>query len=130
MEVVLFQSVWIMAAKESHAAHTDFLRATRESSLFWSNLFSLLRRSAEGDQPDYTNKRNGLLVFPAIINLAAVIIDNCVDDLRQPPPESHVSLIKLWVATGFWPALNEALTKGFIAVAEQDYQICRSSISF
>jgi hypothetical protein len=130
MEVVLFKSVWIMAVRESCEAHTDFLRVTRESSLLWSNLFSLLRRSAEDDQPDYTNKRNGLLVFPIIINLAALVIDKSVDDLRQPPPESHVSLIKLWIATGFWPALNEVLTKGFIAIAENDYQICRPSILF
>jgi len=118
-----------MAVRESCEAHTDFLRVTRESSLLWSNLFSLLRRSAEDDQPDYTNKRNGLLVFPIIINLAALVIDKSVDDLRQPPPESHVSLIKLWIATGFWPALNEALTKGFIAIAENDYQICRSVVA-
>jgi hypothetical protein len=130
MEVLLFQSVWLMATKESHEAHTDLLRAIRESSLLWSNLFSLLRRSAEDDQPDYTNVRNGRLMFPIIINLTAFVIDNCAGDLWQPPPESHVSLIKLWITTGFWPALNEALTKGFIAIAEKNYEICRSSTLF
>jgi len=130
MEVVLLKSVWAMAIEGSCDAHTDFLRATRESSLLWSNLFILLRKSAEDDQPDYTNKRNGRLVFPIIIKLAAFVIDKCVDDLGQPPPESHVSLIKLWITAGLWPALNEALTKGFIAIAEDDYQICRSSILF
>jgi len=128
MEVVLFESVWVMATERSCGAHTDLLRATRESSLLWSNLFSLLRRSAEDDQPDYTNKRNSLLVFPIIIKLAAIVIDDCADDLWQPPPESHVSLIKLWIAAGLWLALNEALTKGFIAVAEDDYQVTRLSI--
>lgn len=128
MEVVLFQSVWKMAIDKMCEAHTAFLSATRESSLLWSNLFALLRRSAADDQPDYTNARNGRLVFPITINFFAFVIDNAIDDLRLPPPEEHVSLIKLWVANDFWPALNETLTKGFIYVAEDDFQICRSSV--
>ena len=129
MEIVLFESVLVMATQRSCDAHTDLLRATRESSLLWSNLFSLLRRSAEDDQPDYTNKRNGLLVFPIIIKLTAFVIDNCADDLGQPPPDCHVSFIKLLIAADLWPALNEALTKGFI-VSEKDYQSSRLSIFF
>jgi hypothetical protein len=81
MEVAFLQSVWTMATQKSCEAHNDFLRVTHESSLLWTNLFSLLRRSAEDDRPDYTNARNGLLMFPAITKLAALVIDDSVDDL-------------------------------------------------
>jgi len=96
-------------------AHTLISSGNSRILLLWSNLFSLLRRSAEDDQPDLYQQRNGLLVFPIIIKLAAIVMTIAPMICATA---SGVSCIfdKAWIAAGLWLALNEALTKGFIAL--------------
>ena len=122
MEVVLFEGVWMMAVSERNQAHADFLQATRESSPLWLNIFSLLRKSAGDDLAGSTGVPN------SFINLTASVINNCVASVSHPPPQPRVSLVKLWADTGFFPALDEVVTKGSLDIYKDDYQLCRWSI--
>jgi hypothetical protein len=125
LEVLLFESAWHMASQGDHPLHTEFLQATRESSPLWTNMFALLRRSAEEDQPDTTtNKCNGELVLPVIIFLAGAVTTNC-SKVQGDSQQACLDLIRIWTRTEIISALSQSIIKGVLNEQEHNGWLTR-----
>lgn len=125
LEVLLFESAWHMASQGDHPLHTEFLQATRESSPLWTNMFALLRRSVEEDQPDTTtHKRNGALVLPVIIFLAGAVTTNC-SKVQGDSQQACLDLIRIWAPTEIMSALSQSIIKGVLNEQEHNGWLTR-----
>jgi hypothetical protein len=126
LEVLLFESAWHMASQGDHPLHTEFLEVTRRSLPLWTNMFALLYRSAEEDQPDNTtDKCNGTLVLPVIIFLAGAVTTHC-SKMQGDSQQARLLLMHIWAHTEIISALSQSITNGVLNDQEHDGWTTRS----
>ena len=130
LEVLLFESAWHMASQGDHQLHTEFLEVTRHSIPLWTNMFALLRRSAEEDQPDNTtNKCNGTLVLSPTIFLAGAVTTNC-SKIQGDSQQARLALMHIWARTEIISALSQSITKGVLNNQEHNGWTTRAWLHF
>jgi hypothetical protein len=87
--------------------HEETLRTIRLSESLWTHIFHLLRRAAKNEAVDARGGKNGDLIYMPVIGILANVIHDC----QFNAPDEREALVALWLRTGLFDALDEAMPK-------------------